>query len=531
MEKPDHNTDEHTARLGRRRFLGGIGAGAAGVASGIFLSDVEAAGAAVEGPVVTATPDSQFSRMFQLPAFANPRSTAVRDAMVELGKPGGLLDAKDPLHEGPIRLITNPELSPNNPDQSVANMTAGTTFVGQFLDHDVTFDSTSPLGVVTEPALTRNTRNPQLDLDTVYGGGPSVSPQLYTAADRAKFRVEHGGRFEDLPRNSDQTAIIGDRRNDENLMIAGLHVAFLKAHNRIVDLHRANRSPGDVWSLARRTLIQHWQWIVVHEFLPQIVGQALIDNIFRDGRKWYRFSRPSMPVEWQTGVFRFGHSLVRPSYRANLAGDRDAAGNPAPFFAFVFDPAAENQADPADLRGRARAPRRFIGWQTFFDFGGDQTQHVRPNKLIETTLSTPLFHLPLQAIASGDAPTSLAQRNLLRHLTWSMPSGQRIAASTGSPVLGSSHFPELSSFGVGLDSSTPLWYYILREAAVFNQGQRLGPVGGRIVAETIIGLLQMDPGSYLNNGFRPSLPSQTAGTFKMTDMLRWAQVDPASRGQ
>ena len=141
-------------------------------------------------------------------------------------------------------------------------MTAGTTFVGQFLDHDVTFDNASRLGVVTDPAQTPNTRVPRLDLDSVYGGGPSVSPQLYRVSDRATLRFGHGGLFEDLPRNPDR---------------------------------------------------------------------------------------------------------------------------------LISDPAAEGQADPIDLRGGARAPRRFIGWQTFFDFGGDQTQHVRPNKLIDTSISTPLF--------------------------------------------------------------------------------------------------------------------------------------------
>lgn len=518
---------------GRRRFFGRAGAGAAGAAGVLVLKDFDALAEQVEGPVVTAAPDPRFSRMFNLPAFANPTSTAVRNAMIDIGKPGGLLDAKDPLEVGPVRLITEPGLSPNNRDQLVSNMTAGVTFVGQFLDHDVTFDSTSPLGVVTEPTQTDNTRDPRLDLDSVYGSGPNVRPDLYSSSDSAKFRIGSGGRFEDLPRGSGNSATIADPRNDEHIILAGLHAAFLLAHNRTVDDRRAKGLPGDVWFYSRRTIIHHWQWIVVNEFLPQIVGRPLVDDILRNGRRWYRFTRPAMPVEFQTGTYRFGHSLVRPSYRANRTGDPDGTTNtgaPA-FFGFIFDPAGQGQADPVDLRGGARARRRFIGWETFFDFGGDMTQHVRPNKLIDTNLSTPLFNLPLQTIPSRDAPTSLAQRNLLRHLTWSLPSGQRIAQANGLQPLSSSNFPELRPYGLGLDASTPLWYYILREAAVQQGGVRLGQVGGRIVAETIIGMLQLDEFSYLNNGFRPTLPSQTAGTFKMTDLLRWAGVDPASRGE
>ncbi|HEY6424313.1 MAG TPA: peroxidase family protein [Pseudonocardiaceae bacterium] len=530
MRSSDDQAAGKRAGIGRRRFLAGLGVSAAGV---LTLNNVEALAEKAEGPAPTSTPDPRFSRMFQLPAFADPRSKAVQDAMIDIGKPGGLLDAKDPLSEGPVRLITNPELSPGNVDQNVRNMTAGTTFVGQFLDHDITFDSTSRLGVVTEPAKTPNTRDPRLNLDSLYGGGPSASPQFYDSADRAKFRIESGGLFEDLPRNPDMTAIIGDPRDDENLIVAGLHAAFLLAHNRTVDFRRAKRLPGDPWFSSRQTIMHHWQWIVVNEFLPQIVGRPLVDDILHKGRRWYRFSNPTMPVEFQTGTYRFGHSLVRPSYRANLQGDPGgdpATGAPA-FVAFVFDPDGEHQADPVDLRGGARASRRFIGWQTFFDFGGDQTQHVRPNKLIDTNISTPLFRLPLAAIPSHDGPTALPQRTLLRHLTWSLPSGQRLAAATGSPVLGSDHFPELRQYGIGLEASTPLWYYTLREASVFNNGTHLGPVAGRIVAETIIGILQLDKSSYLNTGFRPSLPSQTPGTFRMTDLLRWAKVDPASRGQ
>ncbi len=213
-----------------------------------------------------------------------------------------------------------------------------------------------------------------------------------------------------------------------------------------------------------------------------------------------------MPVEFQGAAYRFGHSLVRPSYRANMLGDVNAQGNPAPFFGMIFDPAGEGQADPVDLRGGARARRRFIGWQTFFDFGaeprpggapGTLGEDVRPNKLIDTRISTPLFNLPLGAIASGDPPTALPQRNLLGHLTWSLPSGQSIARAMGAPVLGGSDFPELRDFHLGLEDSTPLWYYVLREAHVMSGGRRLGPMGGRIVGEVFLGLLELDRDSYL----------------------------------
>jgi hypothetical protein len=216
--------------------------------------------------------------------------------------------------------------------------------------------------------------------------------------------------------------------------------------------------------------------------------------------------------------------MVRPSYRANLAGDGGQ-----PFFAFIFDPSQEGKADPDDLRGGRRAARRFVGWQTFFDFGDGE---VKPNKRIDTKISTPLFTLPLGAIASHDLPIALPQRNLLRHLTWQLPSGQRIARAIGVASLAAADLQELAPLGVGFERSTPLWYYVLKEAEVVADGLHLGPVGGRIVAEVFIGLLQSDPGSYLATQprWQPTLPSRD-GTFRMTDFLTFAGVDPRSRGQ
>jgi hypothetical protein len=219
---------------------------------------------------------------------------------------------------------------------------------------------------------------------------------------------------------------------------------------------------------------------------------------------------------------------VRPSYRANLAGD-----NGGPFFAFIFDPSQEGATDPSDLRGGVRAPRRFIGWQTFFDFGDGA---MRNNKIIDTRLSTPLFQLPLQTIASGDGPTSLAVRNLLRQVTWSLPSGQSIARTMRVPVLSTGDLSDVQPLGANLDRSTPLWFYILREAQVMAQGRTLGPVGGRIVGEVLIGLMQLNRNSYLsaNPRWRPTLLDrfgQQTGDFKMVDLLTFAGVAPAQRGQ
>jgi hypothetical protein len=528
-----------SSTVSRRRFLTGVGAGigAAGVAT---LHPAEALAKIISdasgGYGATLASDT-FGRIFTLPPFADLNAPSLRSALTSMGRRGGVIDAQDPLEVGPVRLITEPELSPGNVDNP--NHTAGVTFVGQFLDHDMTFDETSQLAVPLDPLQAPNTRTPGFDLDSVYGAGPTGSPQLYDPNDRDKFRVESGGLFEDLPRNSNRTAIIADPRNDENLMISGLHAAFLLFHNRVVDELRGS-GQTNVFAAARQLVRWHYQWIVLHEILPLFVGQALVNDILRNGRRIYRpvAGQQFIPVEFQGATYRFGHSMVRPSYRANLEGDPNGSpdtGAPA-FFGMIFDPAGQGQADPVDLRGQARAPRRFIGWPTFFDFGEPFTVDVRPNKRIDTNISTPLFDLPLQAIPSADAPTSLPQRNLLRHITWSIPSGQEIARATGiTPVLQAQDFEELQQFGHGLPSNTPLWYYALKEAELLASGTRLAGVGARITAEVFIGLLQLDPTSYLstNPGWVPTLPRRegATGDFTMVDLLTFARVDPTSRGQ
>jgi Animal haem peroxidase len=524
---PDRSSESSGRRYSRRGFLGRAGLGAGAVAAS------GATGLLRPSPAVGDPPPPNplnFGRMFpNLPSFAPRPSSSLLDALQEVGRPGGIMDANDNLTfpNAPVELIVNPALNLVNINNTTH--TAGTTFVGQFLDHDITFDTVSQLGIEAVPEDTRNARVPTLDLDAVYGGGPLVSPQLYERGhDRAKLRIESGGLFEDVPRDSNGTAIIADPRNDENMIISGLHAAFIKFHNNVVDLIHEEEDEDDwddLFREARNETRWHWQYLILHEFLPLFVGQSLVDQILERGRRYYRppAGRAFMPVEFQTGVYRFGHSMVRPSYRANFTGQPAGRPNSPQFFGFIFDPAQENVPDSEDLRGGSRAPRRFIGWPTFFDFGDG---NVRPNKLIDTKISTALFHLPLFAIAGGDPPVSLPQRNLLRHVTWSLPSGQAIADEIDVDPLSSS---ELAETGIGeirrsFLTSTPLWFYILHEALKREGGLRLGPVGGRVVAEVIIGLIQEDPSSFVHERrWQPRVPI-SGDRFRMIDLLNFGGV-------
>ena len=341
--------------------------------------------------------ENSFTRMFpELPPFSPP-TDAARDQAKKLGEKGGLIDARDDL-TNPILSITDPLGSVNNPDNP--NMTAGVTFFGQFLDHDVTLDPRSPLLERSNPKKTTNFRTAAFDLDSVYGDGPTGSPELYdvTSGD-IKFRVEQIPGSEqvsrkntirfDLPRNPYNNAILGDSRNDEHVILAQFHLAMLCLHNAVIDHLRKNPSLADqsaerIFKLAQRQVRWHYQWIILHEFLPLTIGQARVADILNKGPKFYqvddgadgrrarRSKDPLLPIEFSVAAYRFGHSQIRPSYRLNFG---PTGGSPV--FAFLFDDTQDpNNPDPDDMRGGKRAPRRFVDWQTFFKFDNN----FRPNK-------------------------------------------------------------------------------------------------------------------------------------------------------
>lgn len=525
----------------RRAFLTGVGAG-------VGAATIVGAGAGVTYAITHPTLNpNNFSRIFpDLQPFFHDlvpfgATDQLRDALRDIGKGGGLLDANDKLEAGPVALIADATVNGNTPPTNPDNPThtAGVTFFGQFMDLDITFDGRSTLGVPTDPYATFNAHPAAFDLDTVYGLGPFVTPQYYEKGDPIKLRIESGGIFEDLPRNVDLQAIVPDPRTDQHLMLSGLHCAFILFHNNAVDYVRQTLGlvdPPAVFSEAKRLTLWHYHWMILNEFLPLFVGPAMVNAVLSRGRRFYRpdVGLATMPVEFQGACFRL-HTMIRPSYRANLKGDQGK-----PFFGLIFDPALGDLApapgvDPGDLRGGFRAPRRFIGWQTFFDF---KDGNVKPNKQIDPKISSPLFALPTAAIASRKPPTALMQRNLLRHVTWSMPSGQSIASAMGADVLSAGDLKELGDYDMLLEQHTPLFYYMLKEAALVpdtdigknSGGFHLGPVGGRIVAEVVIGLLESDPASYVvqQPGWMPTL-QRPGPEFRMTDFLTFAGVDPASR--
>jgi hypothetical protein len=425
----------------------------------------------------------RFGRLLPRRPFVDP-TPDVHDALLDMGRAGGPLDDRG-----------------DGAGRGSGAQPAGAAFAIQFLSHDVTSGCSAAF-----------------DLAAIFGGGPAYSPDLYDPVDRGKLRVESGGLFEDVPRTRDGTAVLGDRRNDENLVLGGLHAALLLAHNHCLDIMRARRGRSrggeDAFGQAQRMLRWHYQWVIVHELLPLLVTQPVVTSVLTYGRRLFTSQRAWVPVEFQAIFKAIGYSMLVGQYRANLEGD---AGRP--FVAPLFDLFATPSADPSDLRGGARAARRFVGWQSFFDFGDGQ---VEAGRRIGPGFVAAVF---------DRASPNLLQRLLVRHQTWELPSGQAIARVLRVPAM---CCRELAPYGLGLEQNTPLLYYVLEEAASAEGGRHLGPVGGRIVAEVVVGLLQLDPTSYLNvrPDWRPTLPSQAGrGQFQLVDLLAFAGVDPTSRGQ
>lgn len=433
----------------------------------------------------------RFGRLF--PSL--PPHYPLQQALIEMGDVGSVMDPGEAYNS------PNPE------------MPAGFVFLGQFVDHDITFDPTSSLERQNDPEAIENFRTPLLELDNVYGAGPGANPYLYETRSGTTQLLIDAAAPRDLPRNSVGTALIGDPRNDENLIISQMQLAFLKFHNAVV-------AEVKDFATAQQLVRWHYQWIVLHEFLPLLVGEDMVHSIYTGnnystGRRYYNWrNQPFIPVEFAVAAYRYGHSQVPARLQVNDVF-RANGSRKIP----MFDVNELGDADPDDLSGfGARSPRRFVDWKYLFDTGDGAHQ---PSDRIDTVLSGPLFELPF--FVESNEISSLAQRNLIRGRTYGLPTGQDVARAMGEYPLTPDELAEVREWG--FDEATPLWYYILREAKVREDGKRLGPVGGRIVAEVLIGLLEGDRLSFVQADpqWRPML-GRTPGHFQMVDLLDVAGV-------
>jgi hypothetical protein len=375
-----------------------------------------------------------------------------------------------------------------------ARVEAGWPFFGQYVAHDLTADR-SPLREHADLAALRNVRSPRANLESLYGGGPIGSPYLYRREDPAKLLEDDG----DLPRNFEGIALIGDPRNDVHVFMSQMQVAFIRAHNRLVDRLREDGEPeSDLFEEARRALSWHYQWVIVNELLPVLAGQGLVDELLEHGPRYYRSDGEAyIPLEFADAAYRYGHSQIRQLYRLRPRG-------PAlPVF--------------PDLIGFGPIADRRVDWSLMFDVPGrPPAQRAKP---IDGRLPRSLIELPnaITGAVEYEAYRSLAARDLERGQGTGLPSGESIARHLGVDVLSEE---DVGLAQYGWKGETPLWLYVLREAATRHQGDRLGDVGSRIVAEVLVGIIARDPESYLavDPTWNPTLPSRES-RFRLPDIL------------
>jgi hypothetical protein len=453
--------------------------------------------------------------------------------------------------DGPLQELADAmkDPDPNGIAGNNAKVPAGFTYLGQFVDHDITLDLTAIGEKESDPTAVENFRTPALDVDSIYGLGPDGSRHLYARnpgdADGKtpgpKLLVGKtvpaggvtGDHRNDLPRSPEGFALIGDHRNDENLVVAQTHVALLKFHNKVCDQLVAAGKPLDtVFTEARRIVTWHYQWMVLHDFVERVTEKGIVAKILERGRQFYRFKRtPFMPVEFSAAAYRLGHSMVREVYSHNRIF---TPGGVAPatlqlLFRFtglsggiVGDLAPNLPTAPTPIS--VLPANWIIDWRRFHEVALPNPDDVPFNlsRRIDPFVVPALHTLP----GNGG---SLPFRNLKRGVMLGLPSGQAVAR-----VMGIHNPLTPDEIATGPDGAvakkhrlhlhTPLWYYILKEAEQRGSGERLGPVGATIVSEVFVGLVQGDRLSFLwqkGKHWKPELPSKTPGEFTMADLLRF----------
>lgn len=429
-----------------------------------------------------------------LDPWAPPGTTEEQDAFFLEFATKNMVELPD---KGPAEIAADQSTIDDLENKFGSQIPAGYTYFGQFVDHDITLDTTPLAAREVDPDRILNFRTPRLDLDCVYGRGPGDQPYLYDQSEKGKLLVGkvQGSNLRDLPRNAQGRALIGDMRNDENAIVSQLQLAFILAHNELFERAKT-AGTKDPFGTARKSLTRLYQWVVWNDFVRRIA----IDEVYCcalkleelcGGRKaWtmglsdvYRWKhQPFMPVEFSGAAYRFGHSMVRNSYQTN-APHRGFQN-----FAPIFD--NTGAGDPDDLRGfRPMKKDNVIQWDWFLQMTSSAPGlFPQMARKIDTKLANALVHL--HEDEAGHADNVLAFRNLKRGVNLGLPSGIDVARKFClKPVALTKGEPE------------SLWYYVLKEAEKLpgkNGGESLGRVGSTIVCGVFAGLLKGDPQSFFN---------------------------------
>jgi Animal haem peroxidase len=450
----------------------GRGGGAAMIGGGHCLAPARTIDAPIDGA------SDRYSRLF--PELSP--SIDDNEALLALAITGGVCDGGEDCGDA-------------------AETAAGWPMFGQYVAHDITADR-SPIAATADPGLIVNSRVPRANLESLYGDGQIGSPYLFRVddPDLLLLGVNDRGEERDLPRNQQGIALIGDPRNDVHLFVSQLQVAMIGVHNRLVEQARRDGvGAADVFATARRQTAWHHQWVILHDFLPRVVDPALAAEVRTEGPRFYRAGAdPKIPFEFADAAFRYGHGQVRNEFVVNAgSGERR-------FF--------------PDLLGFRPVPAELVvDWRLLFDVPGEPP--AQRAKKIDGTLAHALIELPTAVTGEveTDAYRSLAGRDLQRGNAYGLPSGEDVARAMGEEPLGIEENPVAAA---GDLTGTPLWLYLMLESAARADGERLGPVGGRIVAEVLTGLIDADPTSYraVDPDWSPTLPARGA-RFGLTDLL------------
>ena len=443
------------------------------------------------------------------------------------------------------------------PGGGQSQIPAGFTYLGQFIDHDLTFDKTTVmLGANVTPAQLLQGRSPSLDLDSLYGAGPQdpESAKFYEADGlhlKTGKSIQPAKNGFDLPRGAGNTvakkrrAIVPDPRNDENLAVAQTHTAMIRFHNRVVETQLGSVPPAQKFDKAREIVTKHYQWMVRSDYLPRICRPGVVNDVFNNGRKAFEVGAvptdvPTMPIEFSVAGFRLGHSMVRARYNWNINFDNGARHPP---------PAVRVLRHRRNARRRDAATDIWVAdFRRLYDFGEASKPNltVPASKFnhamrIDTRIANPLQHLPPQTIAlpnstpGSDVRRNLAFRNLTRARMVKLATGQQMATFLKSKGVNVTKLTkaQIRDGNGGADigaltqtqrqaflRDTPLWFYVLREAEL-NNG-RLKGVGARIVAETFHRAIEGSTHSIVRDtAFAPTL-GPNSSTFRMVDLLLFA---------